>query len=56
MVKLELFARRAMREGYVVVCNVVEEVDFFLLEQETGSDRVDRRVSPAFVEEAAVFV
>lgn len=45
-----------MCEGHVIVGNVVEEVDLFLLEKETGGDGVDRSISPTFVEEPTVFV
>jgi hypothetical protein len=43
-------------EGNVVVGNVVEEVDFLLLECETGCDRVHGGVTPTLVEETAVLV
>lgn len=56
MVEFKLVARRTMREGDVVVCDVVEEVDLFLLEEEAGGDGVDGSVTPPFVEEAAVLV
>lgn len=45
-----------MREGDVVVGDIVEEVDFGLVEEEAGTDGVDGGVAPAFVEESAVFV
>jgi hypothetical protein len=43
-------------EGNVVVGNVVEEVDFLLLECQAGCDGVDGGISPALVEETAVLV
>lgn len=46
----------AVGEGDVVVGNVVEEVDFLLLEGEAGSDGVDGSIAPALVEETAVLV
>lgn len=49
-------ARRAVRERDVVIGDVVEEMEFFLLEQEGGGDGVHRSVAPPFVEEAAVVV
>lgn len=49
-----LLACGAVGEGYVVVGNVVEEVNFLLLERQTGCDRVDGSVSPALVEETAI--
>lgn len=45
-----------MREWDVVVCDIVKEVDFGFIEQETRSDRVDWCITPSFVEETAVFV
>lgn len=45
-----------MREWYVVVCNVVEEVDFFLFEEKPSTNRMDGRISPTFVEETTVFI
>jgi hypothetical protein len=51
-----LLAGGAVGEGYVVVGNIVEEVDFLLLERETGCDGVDGSIAPTFVEETAVLV
>lgn len=45
-----------MREGDMVVRDIVEEVNLFLHEQETGGDGVDGSIPPPFVEEAAVSV
>lgn len=45
-----------MGERDVVVRDVVEEVDLFLLEEQAGGDRVHRRVAPSLVEESAVLV
>lgn len=45
-----------MREGDMVVGDVVEEVDLVLFEEETCSDRVDGSITPTLVEEPAVFV
>lgn len=55
-VQSRLFTGRAVSKGNMVVRNVVEEMNFFLLQQKTGSNRVDWRVSPALVEEAAVHI
>lgn len=49
-------ARRAVGERDVVIGDVVEEMDFFLLEKEGGGNRVHGSVAPALVEEAAVAV
>ena len=45
-----------MGEWHVVVCNVVEEVNLALVEEQTGCDRVDWRVTPSFVEETTILV
>ena len=45
-----------MCEGHVVVGDVVEEVDFFLLQQETGGNRVNGSIAPSLVEKAAVLI
>lgn len=45
-----------MREWYMVVGDVIEEVDFLLLEEECGSDGVHWSISPAFVKESTIFV
>lgn len=55
-VQSSLPPRRAMREWYVVIGDVIEEMDFLLLEQKCGRNRVHRSVAPSFVEESAVFV
>lgn len=56
MVQLELFASRAMCERDMVVGDVVEKVDLFLLEEKTRGDRMHRGISPSFVKEPTVFV
>jgi len=43
-------------EGDVVVCNVIEEVDFVPVEKETCGDRVHGSITPSLVEEATIFV
>lgn len=45
-----------MSERYVVVGNIVEEVNFFLLQEEASSDGVNRSITPAFVKESAILV
>lgn len=45
-----------MREGNMVVGNVIEKVDLILFEQETCSNRMDWSITPPLVEEPAVFV
>jgi hypothetical protein len=43
-------------EWHVIVGNVVEEMDFFLLQKETCGNRMNWRIPPAFVEESAILV
>lgn len=45
-----------MREWYMVVGDIIEEVDFLLPEEECGSDGVHWSISPSFVKESAIFV
>ncbi len=40
----------------MVVGDVIEEVDFLLLEEECGGDGVHGSISPAFVKESTIFV
>lgn len=55
-VQSRLLASGAVSERNVVVGNVVEEMDLLLVKQDTSGDRVDRSISPAFVEETSVLV
>lgn len=55
-VETELLSSGAVSERNVVVSDVVEEMNLFLLQHQAGSDRVDRRITPTFVEETAVLV
>jgi len=52
----DLVACRAVGEGDVVVSDVVEEVDLFLVEHDTGGDGVDGGVTPTLVEKATILV
>lgn len=45
-----------MCEGYVVVGDIVEEVYFALVEEETGSDGMDWSITPSFVEETTILI
>lgn len=51
-----LVAGRAVGERDVVIGDIVEEMHFFLLEEERGGDGVHGSVAPSLVEEAAVAV
>lgn len=55
-VDARLFACRAVREWDVVVSDIVEKVDFIFLQHQTGGDGVHGCVTPALVEETAIFV
>jgi len=46
----------AVGEGNVIIGNIIEEVDFLLLEHECRGDRVNRSIAPALIEEATVLV
>jgi hypothetical protein len=56
VVKTVLLAGGAVGEGYVVIGDVVEEVDLVLLEHQGCSNRVDGGIAPALVEETAIVV
>lgn len=45
-----------MREGNVVVSDIVKEMYFIFLEKQTCGDGVNGSVTPALVEEAAVLI
>ncbi len=45
-----------MCEWNMPVSNVVEEVYFLLLQQETGGNGMHRRIAPPLVEEAAILI
>jgi hypothetical protein len=51
-----LLACGAVGKGHVVVGNVVEKVNLFLLQQKTGGNRVHRSITPSLVEETAILV
>jgi hypothetical protein len=51
-----LLASWAVGEWYMVVRNVVEEMNLVLVEQKTCCNRVDWRISPSLVEEATFLV
>jgi hypothetical protein len=43
-------------EWNVVVGNIVEEMDFVLVKEKTGSDRMYRSITPTLVEESTILV
>ena len=52
----QILACRAMSEGNMIVSYVVEEFDLGLVQQEPGTNGVNRSVAPSLVEESTVFV
>jgi hypothetical protein len=48
-----LFSRRTVREWYVIICNVVEKVEFLLLEHQGGCNAVHWSITPTFIKETA---
>jgi len=56
MLQAVLLACRAMCEGDMIVCNVVKEVEFILVEHQSCSDGMHRCIAPAFVEEATSMI
>jgi hypothetical protein len=47
---------RAVREWYVIVRNIIEEVDFLLLQEKTCGNGVNWSITPTFIEESSVLV
>ena len=47
---------RTMCKGHMPVSYIIKKVDLVLVQHQAGCDRVDGRVAPSLVEEAAVFV
>ncbi len=55
-VQSRLFASWAVRERYVVVSDIVEEMDLFLLQEETSGDRMDWGITPTLIKESTILV
>lgn len=55
-VEPRLLAGRAVGEGNMVICDFVEEMDLVLSQQQSRGDRMDWRITPSLVEEAAIMV
>ena len=51
-----LRSRWAVGEGVMPIGDIVEEVQFRLLQQESSGNRVDWSITPTFVEESSSFV
>jgi hypothetical protein len=56
VLKSRLLAGRAVREGNMVVGDIIEEVDFFLLEEDASRNGMDRSISPAFIKESTILI
>jgi hypothetical protein len=55
-IQSSLLPSRAMGEGNVVICDIVEEVNFVPVECQASSDRVHRSIAPTLVEETTILV
>jgi hypothetical protein len=51
-----LLAGRAVRKGNMVVGDIIEEMDFFLLEEDASRNGMDRSISPTFIEESTILI
>jgi hypothetical protein len=56
VVEAVAFVGRAVREWVVVICNIVEEVDLLFFQHQRSSERVNRCITPALVEEATSLI
>jgi hypothetical protein len=45
-----------MGEGYMIIGYVVEKVNLLFLEEKTGSNGVNRCITPSFIKESAILV
>lgn len=55
-VKPCLLASGTVGEGDMIVGNIVEEMDFFLLQKQARRDGVDRGIPPTFIEKASILI
>jgi hypothetical protein len=55
-VNSRLLTRWTVSERDVVICNVVEEVDFFFLQKQAGCDGVNWRISPPLIKETSILI
>lgn len=51
-----LFACGAVREWHMVIGDIVEEVNLFLLQEKTSRNGVDRSITPPLVKEATILI
>ena len=54
LVNAHLFLRGTVGKWDVIISNVLEEMDLVIYQGESRSQRVDRSITPALVEEATV--
>lgn len=45
-----------MREWDMVIGDIIEEMDLFFLQEETGSNRVDWSITPSLIEKSSILV
>jgi len=55
-VQASLLSSRTVREWDMIICNVIEEVDFFFFEKQTCGNGVDWSITPTLVEEPTIFI
>lgn len=55
-IQSQLLTRRTVSEGDMVVGDFIEEVDLFLFQEQTSSNRVHWSIAPSFIEEATIAV
>jgi len=51
-----LLSSWTMGEGYMIIGNVIEEVNLLFLEEKTSRNGVDWCITPSFIKESAVLV
>ena len=51
-----LLGGRTVGEGHMPVSYVVEELNFFLFEQETSSNRMNGSIAPSLVKETPILI
>ena len=48
--------RRTVREGYVPVTDVLEEMDLIFIEKQTRGNRMNWGIAPSLIEESSILV
>lgn len=52
----DLLAGGAVGEGHMVIGDIVEEMDFVFVQQKTGGNGMNGRITPSLVKETTVLV